>query len=403
MNLTIQSLNKIEDNCKEARKFKALLDAEDQRNLLDDIRAIENNLDAVTDLAETARAAVESLESLGYSDAWFNTVAADGKLEGLISFDMPKFFDNKVNRGKACMEGFIDGLKKFIMAAADFIIKLVKKLLSLFGIIIDVVAGDMTWDQKFKQWLNQLEIHCDRVLMEGFFRDHNISVYLYDLSSVPKMYENAAKIIDIIYSGNPSQCNPIADPMTYQSTITRDVLKEFFIKLEQGVAGKGMASNDMRNGFVLVPPNDGETSSKLIQFVSFNDMALDVHELKSFNDLKQLEQINFSGLKHAAEMFTRKEKDAAKNMRTILNYAQKLYNDAMHAMENGEAVANERWMMPMRWINVTKLCLKVVGSTMVFVGNCSKMNRHNRKQLIDVYNLIAEGVNQAQSKVNEED
>jgi len=254
MHLTIKSLNKANEVCQEYLKFEDAIIAESGRELVEDIHGIQASIASTIELYNQVDDMRKSLESVGYSDEWFDTIAANGQLEGIVDFNMPKFFDNPVNRGKACMEGFVDGLKKFIMAICNFIMNAIRKIMSAFDFVIKMFASNDTAEMKLKGMLQTAEKVFSSAVIEKWLQENPISISgWYPPEQIIKMYDGVNKLLKIVVPGtdfNGLRAG-ILDANEYQGRDSTEINKEYFANLATGVASAGMQPNDPSLGFVL--------------------------------------------------------------------------------------------------------------------------------------------------------
>lgn len=199
MKLTMEAFKEIKKTCDSFKGLENLLGEEKYREIVsmaDDLRiGAEKAITAIETVDEMRR----SLKKAGYSDAWYDTLLDCGKIEGLVTFDMPKFFDNNFNREKVCMEGFYDSIVRWIQQAWEFLKKLFVGISNLIHWLAKMMGVTAEQGAKNTEALNKVY----NALVKFMLRKHPIELQeMYDSQFICNQLVNVQKLISIFMSGD---------------------------------------------------------------------------------------------------------------------------------------------------------------------------------------------------------
>ena len=113
--------------------------------------------------------AQESLEKCGYSDQWLQSLNKDGQLLAAVNLDMSKLVGTKDEKTQAALEGFWSTVWDYVKKIWDFIINLVKKVVSFIASMFNIQKMDADNMEKAQALLKVImgkhspEVICDRM------------------------------------------------------------------------------------------------------------------------------------------------------------------------------------------------------------------------------------------------
>ena len=383
MNLTIQSLNQAREACERYLDFEDVLASEERYDLIDNLRSTMTCIDNTLNLTSNVLEMKASLETNGYSEEWFESVAKNSRLEGVVSFDMPKFFDNPTNRGKACMEGFLDSIKNFIVKICDFIMDVIRKVLKFFGITIGVMGDDSEVEVRLKEFLKLMqrtisEAQIDKYLqLRGGLR----ITKLFNTQNICIMFDNVYNLLGIVLPGTDfnKQRSGILDANEYEGRDTPSIRNEYFEKLQMLCLAAGLKVNDIRTGFILAKDNPG--TSSLVKF-AMSDIPVEEpqsteRDIKCFRDLQNLVEFESNTISAASKRLYERHKSMKEFLTKRVEYTQAVYNKAKNRPQdmNDPDILN----FFLREFTANSCSLNIVCSAQRFLLRMSQYRRANNK------------------------
>ena len=292
MNLTVKSLNKAKECCQEYLKLESVLEQENQLALISDLKTTLRNIDQTLSLTDQIMNFKASLESVGYSDEWFDTVSSNGRIGGVVDIEVPKFFDNPTNRGKACMEGMIESIKNFIVRICDFIMNVIRKVLAFFNITVSFLSNEDTIEEKIKQGADAFRRKVGEAELKKWMMEHPFKVEKWYISDkIVERLNNTMSLLDIVVPGTDFNGirSGILDANSYGGRDTQAIRAEYYQKLVQSLHQVNIPVNDPDCGFV--PINDTSTPSMVmfagtdIKDVEFESMELAIGSWRDFEKI----------------------------------------------------------------------------------------------------------------------
>lgn len=398
MNLTIQSLNKAKECCQEYLKLEDVLEKSNQLEMVSDLKMTLVSIDQTLTLLDRVTSVRGTLETYGYSDEWFDTVSINGRIAGLVDIEVPKFFDNNVNRGKACMEGMIDSIKNFIVKICDFIMGVIRKILGFFNITVSILSDDSKMEDRIKQACDDFARKVGEAEAMKYLQTHPFKIEKwYDGEQLKRMMENTIKLLDIIVPGTDFNGlrRGLLDANDYSGTDTPSIRSEYYAKLVASLTSATVQVNDPDTvGFVPINQSDVQsmvmfvgTDKKDFEFKSYEVTIGDWRDFKNLvsDDIREIQPIR----KRLIESHVRMKKALEKRHRD----AQGI-NDTIGKMDPDQ----DRCNFYQREATITACSLAILVSAENFINLLSRycrINNHARKAMVDALNAASAEIKSA--------
>ena len=252
MNLTLNALNKVKDTCGKLTALESLFAAENEMELFADIQSLNAQLSTTYRLMDEVTDALKYLKVNGYSDEWFDSINKDGSLEGLVSFDMPKFFDGPAGRAQACQEGFFETLRNWVMAALKFIASIANKIYDFFMKICEFF-DERSWTDSIRKRIDQFEkkVANDKVVEYLNQRSYRFEGY-YDTNSITTYVNNIKALVDAVIPAIEMDDAFVSSVATSPDRIDTQAVRAAVISnLQKALNDKGIPFDNISSGFVL--------------------------------------------------------------------------------------------------------------------------------------------------------
>lgn len=289
MNLSLKALQTVKDNSAEALQVMQCMESLDCSNIQMELADINAQATSAIRLIDRLQDAMESLKVAGYSDVWYDTVFSSD-LKAIVEIDMPKFLDNPVNRGKACMEGFLDTIKDWIVKAARILIKIIENISKFISWINQKIKEFVNNDRSFMQTIDATLKDVRNKLTEGAL---GISIEnYYDLDAIKTMVENTSSLIGILCPQNATgeSINLLSTKGTGDKS-AEEIKKMFFDKLSAEIkACSRVFGTDISTGFVV---QFDTATDKFVKFFGadgkdkFKTLNVDLSNIDDFRTVAQ--------------------------------------------------------------------------------------------------------------------
>ena len=400
MNLTLNALNKAKDTCEQCESYKALFEAEEQSELLVDIQNLHVTIDTTLRVLTALNDEMHALEVNGYSDEWFDSLNKDGALEGLINFDMPKFFDGPAGRAKACQEGFIDTIKDWIIKAIKFIRDIVQKII--------------TWRMKAAQWFSdhfmkektenlskQMNEVCTKneAQTKQFFESNVINIdNYYDVAAIKKYIEAMMTLVgaikpvmdepfklDLIQTGNfRSEVLSTAD--------TSEVRRTFIELLQNKLKSENLMFNDVKkDGFVL---KFDSTGKNYLEFIGQKNGTSFPTKSVTFTTAETMQKVideEVTSLQLAVDQMCSVHVDIYNALLNTDNKYKGELKDLMDKSKNTD-ISAAAFKSTQINIAVTQCALVVATQVGKFIDACNAAARANLNLLEQTLEIVRKGI-----------
>ena len=270
MQLMLEALTKIKDTSAETLSMLKCVESENVASVKNELQDLFVQTNEVMKILDSFSDIRSSLESAGYSDAWYEQVFSASNIKDLCEIEMPKFLDNSVNRGHACMEGILETIKNWCKKAYDVIVKIIDGIIKFMEWLNKMARQYLRDGQEFKRKSLPILDAAAKKLAENLL---NVTIEDYfDFDAILKMIDSTELLVSAICPTN-SKGDLAANAAIFNAdglaSKNNDELKRtFFDRLVRELQVKGVEANDMsKNGFVL--KYDGAIN-KYIVFVDEN-------------------------------------------------------------------------------------------------------------------------------------
>ena len=394
MNLTLNALNKVKDTCEQCSALESLFVAEGQSELLDSIQDLHVNVDATLRLLEELSDATEYLKVNGYSDDWFNSINKDGALEGLVTFNMPKFFDNQGKRTEACLEGFIDTIKEWCLKAIKFILGLLNKIMD-WRFKVAKMFDTKTWRMKGEELERKIGMICGKSDIAAlWFQQHSIKADGFYDSAAMQTYVNAA--ISLLEAIRPSLKTPfdtniigtVIGGIDINGANTLDIRKFFINNLQKTLNDKGVKYNDVKtDGFTLKFDPTGKQYVEFIGIKSGTDLPKKDIEFFSAEELQKAAGEEMAALNVFIDKLSAVNSELYADLRSAERSYTRKYDD-IRKMSNG-TIDDEELKIAQIQVALTQVAIALVTQVSKFTDKCNVVCAYNHKILQAIADDIA--------------
>lgn len=303
MQLTLKSLQQIQDTSVEALGLLKCVEAENNAELQMELQNLSVQASGAIQILEQFINIRDSLKVSGYSDQWYDITFGNSNLKDLCTIEMPKFLDNDVNRGKACMEGIMETLRDWVKKAGQLIINIIKGIMRFAEWLVSVLRKINSSDKQAKSiWERAIDFAVKKsaemqlgIKLEDYYdfekitqmvaNVHVLLTILCPISSKTHQFEASSSMLSSLNKGGKS-----AD----------DLKKDFFSQLQSAFAAKGINTKDMATvGYQL---KFDPAANKYIEFLGgngqgdFEKKAIDVEHISDVTALIK-QQIDDAGAK----------------------------------------------------------------------------------------------------------
>lgn len=290
MQLSLNAVSKIKDTSAEALGLLKCVEADGVMEMRSELQDLFVKASGTIEVISSFTDIQKSLETVGYSDKWYEMVFESSNLKDLCEIDMPKFLDNPVNRGKACMEGIMDTIKTWCKKALEVIMKIIDGIIKFMDWLNKQARVHLKNNKEFKRKSFSLLDVAAKKLAE---RALGITIEdYYDFEKLGPMVMFTRTLIDVLCPSNKNGVNE-ANPAIFNAdgiqNMSNDQLKhEFFNRLAKELQLKGIQYNNMDNGFVL--KFDGAIN-KYVKFFDddapgeFPKLTINIAQIKDAADL----------------------------------------------------------------------------------------------------------------------
>lgn len=259
MKLMMKAFEDAHATCEGLQQLRELASQEEYGELMSEIMELDR---AVCSAAETLNMLEEhraALVKCGYSDEWFDQIREMKSIEGLVTFDMPKFFDNNANRQTVCLEGFAEAIKDWIKKIWEFLKRCFK---AIYAAIEWFVKNFRNANAQSSKVLDQWRKAVDEV-KDVYFQNNKITIEAYwDMDFVQKQLEQVNKFIEALYKDQ--KLNPIFDA-EMANIDPRNAKKDFFDRLLQAVDAAGIDRSGSEGSAMFFRYDAG--SSSVVKFL----------------------------------------------------------------------------------------------------------------------------------------
>lgn len=122
MNLTVEKA--LESISGQSESMIRLAESVNRLDLIEEIAAVQENINGMLSVVGDLSACQESLELNGYSEEWFALVNEGNRFVALTNLEMPKFFGTSETKRVACEGAIIDTIAIWLKKAGEFLKKL---------------------------------------------------------------------------------------------------------------------------------------------------------------------------------------------------------------------------------------------------------------------------------------
>ena len=395
MNLTLNALNKVKDTCGKLTALESLFAAENEMELFADIQNLTASVDSTMRLLDDLRDAMNYVKVNGYSDEWFDSINKDGALEGLVTFDMPKFFDGPAGRAQACMEGFLDTVKEWILKGLKFVLDLLNKIMD-WRFKIMKVFDSRTWKEKGEELDRKIGALCASNAAKAWFEAHSIKAEGFYDSYKMRLY--VGNTIVLLQSIKPNLEEPFNEDIISESISgiasltavnTLNLRKEFIVRLQKTLNSKGIKYNNVKNdGMELKFDPSGSKYVKFIGLESGTDLPKKDVEFFSVEELQKAVGEEMTVLNTLVDSMN----SVGTDIYYALKKAQTQYSNEYNQLRKDPqtaALTEERQRVLMISIGLTQCALAVVMQTQKFSDKCNAVCQYNQKILDAIADDIA--------------
>ena len=308
MQLTLKSLQQIQDTSVEALGLLKCVEAEGNAELQMELQNLSVQASGAIQILESFTNVRDSLKVAGYSDQWYDITFGNSNLKDLCTIEMPKFLDNDVNRGKACMEGIMETLSDWVKKAGQVIVRIIKGLIQFVEQIIAFIRKHFTNDKQVKNVWDQ---RIDWAVKKAAEMQLHIKLEdYYDFEKITQMVANVHVLLTILcpISSKTHQFEPDSSMMSSLnkgSMSADDLKKDFFSKLKTAFAAKGINTDDMATvGYRL---KFDPAANKYIEFLGgngqgdFEKKAVDIEHIADVTALIKQQIDDAGGKIHITE------------------------------------------------------------------------------------------------------
>lgn len=390
MNLTLQSLNKIKEDSSN-KAIEDLLVAADRYDLVEGMHFINSQVNTTISVISNLNEAKAQLESMGYSDEWFNELMSNESFKTVLELDMPKFFDNNDNRQKACMEGFIDSLKNWIKKAIKFILDFANKLVEFWRRIKSIMDGEA--EDGNKSLLTRLCEAKGAEALKKWFEAHGVKLEgYYDVKAYYQIVDNVIALVETLMPclENPFSENLVPDNIQVRTTNvdTYAVRKEFIERLRSELKQRGRGcSNIDKDGFVLNADPAGINFIELMGVKSGKEFKKSSITIDVYEQLLEVVGGPLKDFAVAVDHLDRMLTSTATKLRALRDTYKQLEAD----IDNDTNLSTEEYNRQMNrcqcHIHATTIAESMISKLMTFYGKVRAMSDHDH-MLLDVKKLI---------------
>lgn len=303
MQLTLKSLQQIQDTSVEALGLLKCIEAEGNAELQMELQNLSVQASGAIQILESFTNLKDSLKISGYSDQWYDITFGNSNLKNLCTIEMPKFLDNDVNRGKACMEGIMDTLRDWVKKAGQLIIRIIKGLIQFTNWLISQLRKHFNNDKQVK---NFWERSIDFAVKKSAEMQLGIKLEdYYDFEKITQMVANVLVLLTILCpisskSHKFEASSSMLSSLNKGSKSADELKKDFFNQLQSAFASKGINTNDMEIvGYQL---KFDPAANKYIEFLGdngqgdFEKKSIDIEHIADVTALIN-QQIDVAGTK----------------------------------------------------------------------------------------------------------
>lgn len=303
MQLTLKSLQQIQDTSVEALGLLKCVEAEGNAELQMELQNLSVQAIGAIQILENFTNVRDSLKVAGYSDQWYDITFGNSNLKDLCTIEMPKFLDNDVNRGKACMEGIMETLSDWIKKAGQVILKIIKGLIQFVEWLVANLRKIFNNDKQLKNFWQQ---RIDWAIKKSAEMQLGIKLEdYYDFEKITQMVANVHVLLTILcpISSKSHQfeaSSSMLSSLNKGSKSADELKKDFFSQLQSAFAVKGINTKDMATvGYQL---KFDPAANKYIEFLGgngqgdFEKKAVDIEHIADVTDLIK-QQIDDAGMK----------------------------------------------------------------------------------------------------------
>ena len=395
MNLTLNALNKVKDTCEKCTALESLFAAENEMELFADIQNLNASVDSTMRLLDDLQDAMKHLKVNGYSDEWFDSLNKDGALEGLVTFEMPKFFDGPAGRAQACQEGFIETIKEWIIKGLKFVLDLLNKVMD-WRFKIMKIFDNRTWKEKAEELDKKIGALCVSEAARAWFEAHSIKAEGFYDSNKMRLY--VGNTIVLLQAIKPNLEEPFNEDIISSSVSglasltnvnTLNLRKEFIVRLQKTLNSKGVKYNNVKNdGMELKFDPTGSKYVKFIGLESGTDLPKKDVEFFSVEELQKAVGEEMSILNVLVDSMNANSTDIYYALRKSQTQYSNEYNQLRKDPQTA-ALTEERQKVLMISVGLTQCALAVVMQTQKFIDKCNAVCQYNQKVLQAIADDIA--------------
>lgn len=303
MQLTLKSLQQIQDTSVEALGLLKCVEAEGNAELQMELQNLSVQASGAIQILEQFTNIRDSLKVAGYSDQWYDITFGNSNLKDLCTIEMPKFLDNDVNRGKACMEGIMETLSDWVKKAGQLIIRIIKGLIQFVDWLVAMLRKVFNNDKQIKNFWQQ---KIDWAVKKSAEMQLGIKLEdYYDFEKITQMVANVHVLLTILcpISSKSHQfeaSSSMLSSLNKGSKSADELKKDFFNQLQSAFAAKGINTKDMTTvGYQL---KFDPAANKYIEFLGgngqgdFEKKAIDIEHIADVTALIK-QQIDDAGMK----------------------------------------------------------------------------------------------------------
>lgn len=234
MNLTLEALKKGKQKCVDISGLEAAMSINERNEIHESIISLQSSFDQCIQVIGKIEEVRSSLEKFGYTDEWYDTVFATSGLENLVEFDIPKLTTYGV-KGEACMEGFVDTVKTWILKAWNFIKAAIEKIYRFIVWLAKKVGLDTTRKcENLEQAMKDVE-HVVTGMTEDNLKDAtgiDIETF-YEIEPIETQLNNVAELLNAI-SDDKNKETVIAKVQASKEFTSAEAVRKIWIECVKG-------------------------------------------------------------------------------------------------------------------------------------------------------------------------
>ena len=380
MNLTLQSLNKIKEDSSN-KAIEDLLVAADRYDLVEGMHFVNSQVNTAISVISNLNEAKAQLESMGYSDEWFNELMSNESFKTVLELDMPKFFDNNDNRQKACMEGFINTIASWVIKAIKFIVNLANSIIKAIEKIADFFSGNAI--DSVKGIADTVGKMCNDEAVKAWFNEHGMKIAgYYDTSKYIGMVDNVIALMEALIPcvQNPFDNNiiPTNRSVTSKNVDVYAVRKEFIARIVGDLGKRSRKCADIdKDGFVLKADPSGVNFIEMYGVKSGKEFRKSELTIDVIEDLKNVVDAPLKNFSIAIDHLSKMLGDTKSALHSLIGQ----YNQLEADIDNDTNLSTDEYNAKMNecqcHIAATQICESILCQITRFAIKVKHICRYN--------------------------